>query len=308
MSIALLMNSARSVDWQKEILKVLPDTKVEIYPKVEDPALVKFVLAWKPQPDYYTNFPNLKVIQSAGAGVDHLFLDSVPPAIKVCKIVDPLLKKDMFEHVLACLMTSMKNFSAYRQYQSEKMWKPLEYQSIDQTTVTVLGLGEIGGYVAENLVHLGFRVNGWSRSLKNCAGVTSFFGMDHLYRAVEDADFIVNILPLTEQTRGILNKEFFSACRAGTVLVNVGRGAHIVDDDLLEAMAQQMIKEAYLDVFHQEPLPQDHLFWANDLIHMSPHVASRTNISSSVQQVVENYQRMVRNEPLLNVVSPERGY
>src|SRR5690606_15838006 len=128
----------------------------------------------------------------------------------------------------------------------KRHWHPLVYKSIGQTCVTVLGLGEIGGYVAERLAQLGFKVNGWSNSPKNIQGVISFTGIAGLSSAVEQTDFIVNVLPLTDATRGILNHEFFSFCPMGTVLLNVGRGAHLVDDDLIEAIDKGQIAGAYL--------------------------------------------------------------
>ncbi|MFU1857323.1 2-hydroxyacid dehydrogenase [Sphingobacterium sp. NGMCC 1.201703] len=308
MSIALILNSGRAEEWKAEINKHLPEIKVEVYPQIENYDEIEFALCWKPEEDYYAHFPNLKVIQSAGAGIDHLFPKSIPAHIRTCRIVDPMLKSDMFEHVLTCLMHSMKNFSAYATDKAKKHWEPLVYKSIAQTSVTILGLGEIGGYVAERLVQLGFKVNGWSSSPKSLQGVNAFTGIGGLGSAVENTDFIVNVLPLTDSTRGILNHELFNLCAKGTVLLNVGRGEHLVEEHLLAAIARKQIAHAYLDVFHQEPLPVDHLFWNCSAIFITPHVASRTNIGSSVMQVVDNYSRMAAGRPLLNEVSLEKGY
>lgn len=308
MSIALILNSDRAKEWKLEINKHLPETRVEIYPDIQNYNEVEFALCWKPEAGYYAHFPNLKVIQSGGAGIDHLFPKSIPSHIHTCRIVDPMLKSDMFEHVLTCVMHSMKNFSAYAREKRKELWHPLVYKSIGQTCITVLGLGEIGGYVAERLAQLGFTVNGWSNSPKNIQGVISFTGIEGLSSAVEQTDFIVNVLPLTDATTGILNHEFFSLCSQGTVLLNVGRGDHLVDDDLIEAIDKGQIADAYLDVFHQEPLPQEHPFWDCSSIFITPHVASRTNICSSVLQVVDNYRRMAAGQPLLNEVSLKKGY
>ncbi|RKO69460.1 glyoxylate/hydroxypyruvate reductase A [Sphingobacterium puteale] len=308
MSIALILNSGRAEEWKLEINKHLPETRVEIYPDIQNYDEVEFALCWKPEAGYYAHFPNLKVIQSGGAGIDHLFPETIPSHIHTCRIVDHMLKSDMFEHVLTCVMHSMKNFSAYSTEKRKRHWHPLVYKSIGQTCVTVLGLGEIGGDVAERLAQLGFKVNGWSNSPKNIQGVISFTGIAGLSSAVEQTDFIVNVLPLTDATRGILNHEFFSFCPMGTVLLNVGRGAHLVDDDLIEAIDKGQIAGAYLDVFQQEPLPKEHPFWNCSSIFITPHVASRTNIGSSVLQLVDNYRRMAAGQPLLNEVSLKKGY
>lgn len=308
MSIALILNSVRAEEWKSEINKHLPEIKVEIYPEIENYNEVEFALCWKPIRGYHTHFPNLKVIQSGGAGIDHLLPGTIPPHIHTCRIIDPMLKSDMFEHVLTCLLHSMKNFSAYTAHKETAHWQPLVYRSIGQTRLTILGLGEIGSHVAEGLIQLGFNVNGWSNSDKKMDGLSSFTGMDGLYAAVENTDFIINVLPLTDATSGILNRRLFNQCPRGTVLINVGRGDHLVEDDLLEAIDKGQIAGAYLDVFHQEPLSQDHPFWECASIFISPHVASRTNIGSSVIQVVDNYRRMKEGLPLLNEVSLEKGY
>ncbi|WON92379.1 glyoxylate/hydroxypyruvate reductase A [Sphingobacterium sp. Lzh-3] len=308
MSIALLLNSARAEEWKAEIAKHLPEVKVEIYPEIENYEAIEFALCWKPDVNYYTHFPNLKVIQSGGAGIDHLFPNKIPAQLHVCRIIDPMLKSDMFEHILTCLMYAMKNFSAYTAGKKQQHWQPLVYKSNGETSVTILGLGEIGAYVAERLVQLGFQVKGWSSSPKELSGVVSFTGQEGLGSAVENSDFVVNILPLTDITRGILDRNLFNLCTRGTILINVGRGEHLVENELLEAIDKGQIAEAYLDVFHQEPLPKEHPFWSCSSIFITPHIASRTNISSSVQQVVDNYKRMIQGQALLNEVSLKKGY
>lgn len=308
MSIALILNRGRAEEWKVEINKHLPEIKVEIFPEIENYEKVEFALCWKPEVDYYTHFPNLKVIQSGGAGIDHLFPKDIPSHLHICRIIDPMLKNDMFEHILTCLMHAMKNFSVYSLDKMQEHWHPMLYKSIGETKVTILGLGEIGGYVAERLAQMGFNLNGWSRSPKNLQSVKSFTGIDGLSAAVEDTDFIVNVLPLTDETKGILNHSLFNLCPKETVLVNVGRGEHLMENDLLEAIAEERISAAYLDVFHKEPLPQDHPFWNCPSIFITPHVASRTNIRSSAEQVVDNYIRMSEGRSLLNEVSLEKGY
>ncbi|WP_333864159.1 2-hydroxyacid dehydrogenase [Sphingobacterium sp.] len=308
MSIALILNSGRAEEWKAEIARHLPDIKIEIYPEIENYEEVEFALCWKPEANYYTYFPNLKVIQSGGAGIDHLFPSEILSHLHICRIIDPMLKSDMFEHVLTCLMHEMKNFSVYAADKKQEHWQPLLYKSIGQTSVTILGMGEIGSYVAEKLVQLGFTVKGWSNSPKNIQGVNSFAGTEELLFALQDTDFVVNILPLTTKTRGILSHDLFSLCRKGTVLINVGRGEHLVEPDLLNGIEDGQIAQAYLDVFHQEPLPKNHPFWDCPSIFITPHVASRTNIRSSAEQVVDNYIRMTEGRALLNEVSLAKGY
>ncbi|MBW1619584.1 MULTISPECIES: 2-hydroxyacid dehydrogenase [Empedobacter] len=308
MSLALIFNQKSTEEWQRNLQELLPDTKVEVYPNISNLEDVEFIATWKPHKNYVAEFPNLKVVQSVGAGIDHLLHTKIPDSIKVTRIVDPALKQEMFEHVLACVMTSMKNLLTYYKDQVRKEWKPTIYQNIKETTITILGLGEIGKLVAEQFVALGFQVKGWSNSPKNINGVESFSGKEGLNAAISKTNFIVNILPLTDDTEGILNKDFFKECSVHAVLINVGRGAHLVEKDLLIAIEEKQIKEAYLDVFVEEPLSENHPFWTNENVYVTPHIASVTNATTALKQVADNYNRMKNNETLLNEVSLERGY
>jgi glyoxylate/hydroxypyruvate reductase len=308
MSVLLIFNQKPSEEWQQKLSELLPETKVEVYPDVENPNDVEFIATWKPHVGYINEFPNLKVVQSVGAGIDHLLHTPIPENIKVTRIVDPALKQDMFEHVLACVMASMKKLMHYQQNQFDKKWEPTVYKSINETTITILGLGEIGKLVAEKLIAVGFKVKGWSNSKKEISGLSSFSGQSELKSALSDSDFIVNILPLTKETEGILNQHFFELCSDNTVLINVGRGAHLVEDDLLKAIEKSKIAEAYLDVFKEEPLPTTHPFWADKHVFATPHIASITNANTALQQVADNYGNMKSDKVLLNQVSLKRGY
>lgn len=308
MSVALLFNQKPTEQWQRNLQKLLPETKVEVYPIISNPEDVEFIATWKPHKDYIKEFPNLKVVQSVGAGIDHLLHTEIPDSVKVTRIVDSALKQEMFEHVLACVMTSMKNLLTYHKDQLQQEWIPKNYTSIYETTITILGLGEIGKLVAERFVALGFRVKGWSNSQKNMNGVATFVGKEGLNSAIANTDFIVNILPLTTETESILNYKFFNQCSKQTVLINVGRGAHLVEKDLLIAIEEKQIKEAYLDVFREEPLPENHPFWSNKNIYITPHIASVTNATTALQQVATNYKKLKNMETLENEVSLDKGY
>lgn len=308
MSVALLFNQKPTEEWQRNLQKLLPETKVEVYPIISNPEDVEFIATWKPHKDYIKEFPNLKVVQSVGAGIDHLLHTEIPDSVKVTRIVDSALKQEMFEHVLACIMTSMKNLLTYHKNQLQQEWIPKNYTSIHETTITILGLGEIGKLVAERFVALGFRVKGWSNSQKNINGVETFVGKEGLNSAIANTDFIVNILPLTTETESILNYKFFNQCSKQTVLINVGRGAHLVEKDLLIAIDEKQIKEAYLDVFREEPLPENHPFWSNKNIYITPHIASVTNATTALQQVATNYKKLKNMETLENEVSLDKGY
>ena len=171
MSVAIVFNQKDSGDWLMRLRELLPEQTIEVYPAIEDFSKVEFLITWKPHQGYVNDFPNLKVVQSVGAGIDHLLHTPLPDTVRVTRIVDPALKQDMFEFILSNLLVPMKNLHFYAEEQGAKRWSPAAYRSMNQTKVTILGLGEIGRLVAEKLVNLGFQVKGWSNSEKEIDGV-----------------------------------------------------------------------------------------------------------------------------------------
>ncbi len=309
MSIAILTNHKDPKSWKKALQEKLPNVQIDIVGESEMAFNAEFLVCWKPEKGQLKDFPNLKVIQSLGAGVDHIFdTNLIPTNRKVVRIVDPNLMVDMWEYTLAATMNYLKDFPIYAQQQNKKAWIQHKYKTISTTTVSVMGLGKIGGYVAEQFAKLGFKVQGWSNSIKTIKGVKSFAGQLDLSLFLKNTDVLINILPLTANTTGILNTTFLEKLPRGAYLINVGRGGHLIEADLLPLIEAGQLSGATLDVFQEEPLPKNHPFWIHAKIVVTPHIASLTNIESAVNQVVENYQRMVKGEGLLNEVSPKKGY
>jgi len=309
MSIAILTNHKNPIPWKKALQEQLPNIKIDIVGTSTDASSAEFVVCWKPEKDQLKNFPNLKVIQSLGAGVDHIFdTNTIAKSIKVVRIVDPNLMVDMWEYTLAATMNYLKDFRFYAQQQQTKTWQQYPYKTIPTTTIGVMGLGKIGGYVAAQFAKLGFKVNGWSNSVKNIAGVLSFAGPATLSAFLENTTVLINILPLTATTKNILNNNLLAQLPFGAYLINVGRGGHLVETDLLPLIERGQLAGATLDVFQQEPLPTNHPFWTHSKVVVTPHIASLTNVASAVNQVVENYQRMIKGAALLNEVSAQKGY
>lgn len=310
MSIAIYTkNTKESNAWRVVLKEELLNHTIEVYPSISDYNNVELLICWKPYHNLVAQFPNLKAIQSLGAGVDHIFADNVIDShIQVSKIVDDQLTQDMWEHLLTVVFSDMKNLSLYQDQQEQKNWKKKRYKSIKDITIGILGLGTIGSYVAQQFGQLGFNVLGWSRTLKKIEYVNILVGQEGLEKVCSHSDYLINILPLTKVTRGILNKNIFSSMKSNGYLINVGRGKHLVENDLIDALKTEQIRGAALDVFHEEPLPKTHLFWSNSKIQITPHIASLTDIQSVSPQVVENIKRLDAGLPLLNCVDIEKGY
>lgn len=303
----LIVSSQRDPQAWVEALKAeAPDIDLEIYPDVKDPEKVEFALSWKHPHGLYKEYPNLKVVASMGAGIDHVINDpDIPEQVKITRVVDEQLTKDMAVFVLALVLDHIRGISDYH---SSSTWQPQFYKRPESTKVGILGLGVLGASVAETLSQNGFQVSGWSGSAKDISGVESFHGEAQLDDFLKESEVLVCLLPLTSETENILNKELFQKLPEGAYIINVARGNHLVEEDLLEMIDNGHLSGASLDVFRKEPLTEDHPFWKHPKVKITPHIASVTHAKGVVPQMLENYRRMKNGEPLKNKVDREKGY
>ena len=308
MSILLIFENKNVEPWEKALKEKLPNTTIEVYPNIKDKDVVDFVICWKPIKNVFEQFPNIKVIQSVGAAVDHITSTQTINNSTITRIVDERLSNDMWEFLLAIVLSELKNTRTYLKQQAQNAWKQQDYRTINDMTISILGLGKIGGYVAEKFAQIGFKVKGWSNSKKQISKVTSYDGENEFDSFLNNSNFLINLLPLTDQTKGILNKKTFRKLPKDSFLINVGRGEHLVEDDLINSLDDSKLSGAFLDVFLNEPLPKEHPFWKHAKIQITPHVASLTNVATSIEQITENYNRFLKKEKLLNVVSLKKGY
>jgi glyoxylate/hydroxypyruvate reductase len=309
MSIAIIFNNKDTRPWEQKLKELLPETMIEVYPNISSFEDVNFLLCWKPEHNVISKFSNVRLIQSVGASIDHITnTQTLNDSIEITRIIDHNLNHDMWEFLLSIVSSEIKNLYSYRQQQSLHEWKPIVYKNFRDTTVSIMGLGQIGSYVAQRFSELGFMVKGWSNSEKNIPNVSTFAGHHSLQPFLENTDFLINILPFTASTENILNKDIFQQLKKGTFLINVGRGEHLNENDLMEALANGQITGAYLDVFREEPLPKSHPFWTNPKIKITPHIASITNLDSAAEQVVANFKALMAGEKIQNTVSILKGY
>jgi glyoxylate/hydroxypyruvate reductase len=309
LSIVIIFNNKDPKPWAEVLQEKLPEVRVEIYPDVKDKSAIDFALCWKPEKNVLSEFPNLKVAQSVGASADGILkTQQLSDKITVTRIVDRQLSTDMFEYLLTGVMNFLQNTNLYRQDKTLKNWQQKHYKTIKQTTICVLGLGEIGAYVAKRFSDLGFKTKGWARTEKQIENVATFYGEEGLKNALLDTDVLINLLPLTPEVENVLNYETLSKLNQNGYLINAARGEHLVEDDLIQVLDNQHLAGALLDVFRVEPLPQNHPFWTHEKIVMTPHVASLTNIRTASDGVVENYRLLQKNEALQNIVSLKKGY
>ncbi len=309
MSLVIFSKVHKVKPWLDALRNAAPDVEIATYDQIQDKDKVLFALAWNHTKGIFKEYPNLKCISSMGAGVDHIMDDpDIPEQVKIVRIVDPLLSKDLSEFALAVTMNYMRGLTNYRMLQSQKTWKKRMYKRISDVRVGVMGTGEIGNHVANFLHTAGFSITGWGKNPGNQKEYKRFHGMDQLDEFLKTTNILICLLPLTPETRGILNKNNLGKLPQGAFLINLGRGPHVVDQHLIEMIDNGHLAGASLDVFDKEPLPESHPFWSHPAIQITPHVASITTPESVAPQIVENYRRAIRDEELLNQVDRIKGY
>lgn len=278
-----------------------------------DPAAIHYAAVWKPEPGLLARLPNLRAIFNLGAGVDALIGDPTLPDVPLCRIVNSDLTARMTEYVvLQCLM-HLRQVEAYRRLQAERRWQPIDQPAATDVRVGIMGMGVLGQDAAEVLVRLGFRVAGWSRSPKAVAGVETFAGDEGLAPFLARTDILVVLLPLTPETRGILNRDLFrrlvrDGVLGGPILVNAGRGGLQVEADILAALDDGTLKSASLDVFETEPLPASSPLWSHPGVILTPHVAADSTPEALVEGILANIALHEREGRLNDVVDRRTGY
>jgi len=309
--MALLFRSTvdSAARWRSQLTRLTQRLDIRVWPEIGDPAEIDYALVWRPEPGFLASLPSLKLILSLGAGVDHLLGDPrLPRHLPIVRLVDPHMTNAMSEFVVLQVLRLHRRDLDYRAQQQAGVWRELDQPNAAGRRVGILGLGELGQDAAKKLKALGFDVAGWSRSEKAVAGVGSYAGAAGLPLLLGRSEILVCLLPLTAETEGILNARTLALLPRGAALVNVARGAHLVEEDLLAALASGQISAAVLDVFRDEPLPAGHPFWHHPCVVVTPHVAAFTNPSTAAPIILDNIRRFEEGLPLLNRVDPARGY
>jgi glyoxylate/hydroxypyruvate reductase len=295
--------------WRDHLDRIAPGLEVRVWPDIGDPAAIDYALVWRPERGLLASLPNLKLILSLGAGVDHILDDpGLPPGVPIVRLVDPYLTDAMSEYVALNVLRLHRQDLDYQAQQEARMWHELAQKNAGERPIGILGFGEIGQAAGRRLRALGFPVAGWGQSDREIDGFRVFGGAAGLRPLLAQSEILVCLLPLTAATDGILCAGNFALLPRGAGLVNAGRGRHLVEGDLIPALDSGQLSAAALDVFRAEPLPSDHPFWAHPRILVTPHIAGITNPVTAAPVVADNIRRFEQGLPLLNQVDPARGY
>jgi len=248
-------------------------------------------------------------VQSLWAGVDKLLADpTVPRQVPLARMVDPGMNEAMAETALWAVLSLHRDHFGYARAQRDAVWQPKPQRRADEIGVAVLGLGQMGRTCARRLARNGYPVTGWSTRPTELDGVTTYAGSAGLAQLLAQARIVINLLPLTDATRGLFDAATFARLPRGAALVNLARGGHVVEADLLAALASGQLTHAVLDVFDTEPLPSTHPYWRHPAITVLPHVAAQTDPRSAAAIAARNVHALRQGRPLENVVDRARGY
>jgi glyoxylate/hydroxypyruvate reductase A len=295
--------------WVRDFAELLPQAEVVAWREDMQDAVCDYAVLWAPPAALLAQLAQVKAVFVAGAGVDAVlkFGDALPDA-PIIRLGDAGMGVQMAEYVAHAVLRYFRRFDDYEKQARRGLWAPLALPDKQDFTIGVLGMGKLGSRVLETLGHFGFPLRGWSRTQKHLDGVACFAGMDSLDDFLAGTRVLVCMLPLTPDTTALLDRARLSRLPQGAYLINVARGAHVCEPDLLALIRAGHIAGATLDVFRNEPLPAPHPFWDEPRITMTPHIAAMTVRRDSVRQIAAKIALLEKGEPVTDVVDRNKGY
>ncbi|MFV0543054.1 MAG: NAD(P)-dependent oxidoreductase [Marinicella pacifica] len=294
MGIALIITDRPSDGLAQLLRQFLPDVSVQVWPDISDSDAVTLAVLWQHPPGVTEDFPNLKAVTSLGAGMDHLIADkAIDERYQQLRVMTLSLQQRMAQYVLAYVLQDWRNLNNYRQQQKQQQWQVLETDA--SPTVGFLGLGALGEFVADQCRDLGFNTVAWTQSQQHPTH-PCFQRRSGLKKVCQTSDYLVVLVPLNQDTREVINRETLSWCQPHTVLINVGRGGHVHEQDLIAALDNKVIRHAVLDVFVDEPLPEEHPFWTHDNITVTPHISARSDDNQTAAVIVDYYRAVSQSD------------
>lgn len=309
MTLVVRVGNSRADWWRDALQELLPEIECRPWDDPGDKAAVDYAVVWKPPAGGLKTFPNLKVIVSMGAGIDHLLADpELPRHVPVIRTVGPELTQRMREYVLLHVLRFHRRLPDIEANAAQRAWEQIVTPLAQNRRVGILGLGNMGADCARHLAHLGFDVHGWSRRPRHIDNFTCYSGAEGLDALLKVSEILVCLLPLTPETEGILNRDLFARLPRGACLINAGRGRHLVEEDLIPALDSGQLGGATLDVLHEEPAAPDHPFWSHPKILLTPHIASLIDPEAGAKVIANNLKRFIAGQPVADLVDLTQGY
>ena len=309
MAILFTTTAAAMARWRPHLPTAFPGHEIRYWPDAGDKTAIDYALVWHPEPGLLASLPNLKLIVSLGAGIDHILRDpNLPTGVPIMRLVDPHMTDAMSEYIALQVLRLHRQDIDYRAQQAAGEWRELSQKNAAERQVGILGFGTLGQAAGRTLQVLGFAVAGWSRSAKQVPSFITYAGPAGLDEMLGRSDILVCLLPMTPETEDILDAGLFARLPRGADLVNAGRGRHLVEADLLAALDNGQLSAAVLDVFREEPLPLGHPFWRHPRIVVTPHVAADTHPPTAAPIIAAAIRDFAAGRPVANLIDPARGY
>ena len=296
--------------WSNGLQKAMPEMDIKVYPDDGDVNEIEFAVVWKHPRGILKKYPNLKAILSLGAGVDHIISDpDLPEGLPIIRLVDKKLTHEMCLHALHWVLHFHSDQYLYRSQQLKRQWIQQSSIQTEDRTIGIMGLGNIGRSIGELLVTQSFNVIGWGANQKSSlTDIKYYYGQDQLSDFLGRTNILINVLPLTSDTTNIITKKELSLLPKNSFIINIGRGGIINEDDLLTLLSEGHIKAAALDVFAQEPLPENNSLWDHPSVYITPHIAGQSNPNSAGQTISENIYRIQKGELPFPIYNRDNGY
>ena len=296
--------------WSNGLQKAMPEIDIKVYPDDGDVNEVEFAVVWKHPRGILKKYPNLKAILSLGAGVDHIISDpDLPEGLPIVRLVDKKLTHEMCLHALHWVLHFHSDQYLYGSQQLKRQWIQQSSIQTEDRTIGIMGLGNIGRSIGELLVTQSFNVIGWGANQKSSlTDIKYYYGQDQLSDFLGRTNILINVLPLTSDTTNIITKKELRLLPKNSFIINIGRGGIINEEDLLTLLNDRHIKAAALDVFTQEPLPENNSLWDHPSVYITPHIAGQSNPNSAGQTISENIYRIQKGELPYPIYSRTNGY
>lgn len=309
MKVLFVAGDPKPERWTIPIQSLLPEAEVYAWDPAGEAVNADYAIVWQPPQALFEREKHLKAIFNLGAGIDGLLkVPNLPAGVPVVRLEDAGMSVQMAEHVVHQLVDITRDMQIYRDQQAAGTWKIHRPIRRKDWPIGVMGLGHIGKRVARTIANLDYKVSGWARSQHQLDGVTCYAGPDQFDDFLGQTRVLINTLPLTDDTRGIINATTLAKLHPQAVVINVGRGEHLVEEDLLAAIEAGSVKHASLDVFTSEPLPDDHPFWSCPEITITPHVSARTQRDDTLEQITTKIRAHNQGQPITGVVNVNQGY
>ena len=310
MSVMVNNVGGDNAEWKHALSALLPELSVYAYPEIPDKSQIKYAAVWYHPHNDLLQYPNLKAVLVLGAGTDHIDQAPALPDVPIVRLIDPAVGTDMSQYVLYWTMHFQRGYETYRKQQLEKVWQRYEYPLAKRFTVTVLGAGLIGSFIAQQIALCGFNAQVWSRSPREDVSddITYHHGEQGLQGALSNTNVLVNCLPLKPQTRGLIDADLLQRLPIGGYFINVSRGAVVNEEDLIEALNTKHLQAAAIDAATTEPLSEAHPFWTTPNLFVTPHMSGATYTRTAARVLADNIKRMERGDDPFPIYTPsQRG-